>query len=91
MKYNIDENNAIELLEGFYKGTKILYDKVQLLPNEEDDELTLEFNYDIIEYKAEMTDKEPEVILDQIVGDLLQQLIYEGLEKQSIVYHGGTE
>lgn len=91
MQYEVNEEKQVIIMDGFYKGTVIAYDRVELVPSKDEEYLTLEFNYNIIDYKAEMSDSEPLIQLDDVAGDILKELIMEGLEKQSIVYSGGTE
>ena len=76
----------IELTDGPFQGVLYTYGKVQLV--EEQDYLRLKFSYDIIDDNEMEIDKDQ---FHQYIGDILQDLIYEGVARNTIVYTGGVD
>ena len=83
-KYNGKE--AIKLTSEPYSGIIFSYGKVSF--NEVDEQLRLAFEYEIHDNANKGFDKR---IFEQYLGELLEQLIYEGIEKNSLVYTGGVD
>jgi hypothetical protein len=80
---------AIKLTEGAYEGIIYTYGKVNLEPNEENDTLHLKFEYEILENADRgMTDMKP---FENYIGDILEELLHQGVEENNLTYTGGTE
>lgn len=83
---------AIELLEHKFSGIQFKYGKVQFL--EQEDNLTLKFEYDIIENKHNDLNEIPEADKEefkQALGDLLVQMMTDGVKNNDLVYTGGVD
>ena len=79
-------NQLINLTSKEYSGIIYTYGRVRLL--EEEDQLRVQFEYDIHE--------NPVGVLDQSkfrnhIGDILIDLLEENLLKNNVVYTGGTD
>jgi hypothetical protein len=84
-----DGLQAIKLTEGAFEGIIYTYGKVDFDEDEENDMLHLRFEYDIIDYNNKgLTDKAP---FEQYIGDILQELIHEGIERNNLTYTGGVD
>jgi hypothetical protein len=84
-----DGLQAIKLTEGAFEGIIYTYGKVEFDENETTDNIHLRFEYDIIEQNDKsLTDKAP---FEQYIGDILQELIYEGIERNNLTYTGGVD
>jgi hypothetical protein len=80
---------AIKLTEGAYEGIIYTYGKVSFDPNEENDTLHLKFEYEILENADRgMTDMKP---FEKYIGDILEELLHQGVEENNLTYTGGTE
>jgi hypothetical protein len=77
---------AIKLLEHPYEGIIYSYGKVKFV--EEGDNLRIKFEYDIIEDADSIYDTKE---FEQYIGDILQELIHLGIEKNNITYTGGID
>ena len=86
-----DDKWGIEIIEGDYAGVKFLMGKVELKENAEQDNLTLKYNYDIIENPVEFTTQEEVKEFEYFVGNLLSQMLDEGVKKNDLVYTGGVD
>jgi hypothetical protein len=84
---------AIKLLEYPYEGIIYSYGKVELL--EEGDHLRIKFEYDLIDdpYESDNNARPGFVVEDfeKYIGDILQELIHLGIEKNNITYTGGVD
>lgn len=89
-KHEIDHNGrpvyAIELQEPSLYGIMVVFNKVKL--QEEDDSVRLKFDYDIVNDTVKRYSKKE---LETVLGLILQELIIEGLENNTLVYSGGTD
>jgi hypothetical protein len=84
-----DGLQAIKLTEGAFEGIIYTYGKVQFDENETTDNIHLRFEYDIIDDDGkDLTDK---ASFEQYIGDILQELIYEGIERNNLTYTGGVD
>jgi hypothetical protein len=81
-----DGNQLIKLLSNEYSGIIYTYGRVRLL--EEDDQLRVQFEYDVHENPVGVLD--PTKFRNHI-GDILIDLLEENLLKNNIVYTGGTD
>lgn len=82
--YEINDDKTISLTEEPYNGIVFKFGKVKLI--EEEDLLRIQFEYDIIE--GDCTRDE---IFRNYIGDILVELIEQGLLRNDIVYTGGTD
>jgi hypothetical protein len=83
---------ALELLEHKFSGITFKYGKVELL--EAEDNLTLKFDYDIIENKHSDLNEIPEAQekeFKQTLGDLLVQMMHDGVKNNDLIYTGGVD
>jgi hypothetical protein len=79
---------AIRLTDEPYSGIIFQYGKVEFEPDEENDTLRLKFEYDILDQNKKIFD---EKIFEKYIGDLLTQLIMQGVAENSLTYTGGTD
>ena len=79
---------AIRLTDEPYKGIIFQYGKVSFTPDEQNDKLHLKFEYDILDQNNKIFKEE---IFEKYIGDLLQQLIMQGVAENSLTYTGGTD
>jgi nicotinamide mononucleotide (NMN) deamidase PncC len=79
---------AVRLTDEPYKGIIFQYGKVSFTPDEENDKLHLKFEYDILDQNNKIFKEE---IFEKYIGDLLQQLIMQGVAENSLTYTGGTD
>lgn len=79
-------NQLIELTSNQYSGIIYTYGRVRLL--EEDDQLRVQFEYDIHENPVGFVDRDK---FRNHIGDILIDLLEENLLQNNIVYTGGTD
>jgi len=80
---------AIKLTEGAFEGIIYTYGKVSFDPDEKNDSLHLKFEYEILEDGDKgMTDMKP---FEAYIGDILQELLHQGVAENNLTYTGGTE
>jgi hypothetical protein len=79
-------NQLIKLTSKEYSGIIYTYGRVRLV--EEDDQLRIQFEYDIQENPVGVLD--PTEFRNHI-GDILVELLEENLLKNSVVYTGGID
>jgi len=78
---------AIKLTEGAFEGIIYTYGKVSF--DEQDDTLHLKFEYEILDSADKgMTDMKP---FEAYIGDILQELLHQGVAENNLTYTGGTE
>lgn len=82
---NDSNNPKIKFTEGVYSGIVIQLGKVVF--EEIGDDCHMKYDYDVIRYETEY-DKPS---LDRIVGDLLIQMIEQGIKDNDLIYTGGTD
>lgn len=77
---------AIRLLKTEFDSITFKYGEVKFVENEEQENATLSFEYDIIEGQA------PQELakFEKMIGDLLLNIIEQQLLNQEVVYKGGT-
>ena len=84
-----DGYDAIQLVEEPFTGIVVKYGKVSFNADEDNDTLTLNFDYDIIDRaKKEFGNLEP---FEKYLGELLEQLIAEGIQENNLTYTGGID
>lgn len=88
--YSVDKY-GIEVTDGEYQGIKFLLGKVELKENQEQDNCTLKYNYDIIENPVEFQTQEEVNAFERFVGDLLMQMLSDGVKQNDLVYTGGVD
>ena len=94
LKYNKepygDHEYSIELIDHEFSGIKFVLGKVGFV--ESDDNFTLKFHYDIIENNTEYSIRdELKQSFEKSVGDLVMQMIDDGLENENLIYYGGKD
>jgi len=94
LKYNKepygDHEYLLEFIDHKFSGIRFALGKVQLL--EQDDNCTLKYHYDIIENNTELSIKhELKQSFEKCVGDLVVQMIDEGLLNNNLIYCGGVD
>jgi len=94
LKYNKepygDHEYLLEFIDHTFSGIKFILGKVQLL--EQNDNCTLKYHYDIIENNTEMSIKhELKQSFEKNVGDLVVQMIDDGLLNNDLIYYGGKD
>lgn len=81
----ITGHDAIKLTSGPYEGIIFSYGKVSF--DEQGDTCKLNFQYEVHENQIEYDKKEFEFY----IGELLQFIMIDELQKNNITYTGGTE
>ena len=94
LKYNKDSYNdhefILEFVDHEFSGIRFILGKVQF--EEQGDNCTLKYHYDIIENNTEYSIKhETKQSFEKCVGDLVVQLIDEGLLNNNLIYYGGKD
>jgi len=79
--------HLIKFTESPYRDIMFSYGKVNLIENE-DESLTVKYEYDIYEEPKEPYDKAE---LEIYLGDFLTHLIMEQLGSQELIYRNGTD
>lgn len=79
---------ALELTEGEFSGIIFSYGKVSFDENAEQDNLKVNFQYEVHDDKGLAYDK---AAFEKELGDFLMELIVWGTEQNNIVYTGGTD
>ena len=79
-------NQLIKLTSNEYSGIIYTYGRVRLL--EEDDQLRIQFEFDIQENPVGFVDREK---FKNHIGDILVELLEENLLKNNLVYTGGID
>ena len=83
-----DGLQAIKLTEEPYEGIIYSYGKVDFVPDEENEKLTIKFDYEI----HDRNDKDfDEQVFEAYIGYILEGLIIEGVENNSLTYTGGID
>jgi hypothetical protein len=81
--------DAIKLTDGAYEGIIYQYGKVGFEEDEVNDKLRIHFDYEILEYNNKViTDMKP---FEKYIGDILQDLIHEGIANNNLTYTGGID
>jgi hypothetical protein len=75
---------SIELEDHMFSGVKFTIDRIAF----DEDKGTLKYNYDIIENKCTNYDQKQ---FEYIVGDLIMQILEEGIVNNDLVYAGGVD
>lgn len=80
---------AIKLTEEPFSGIMYTYGKVTFDEDEGNNAATLNFEYEVLDWaNKDMTDMSP---FERYIGDILQELIHEGIRENNLTYTGGTE
>ncbi len=81
--------DAIKLTENPFEGIIYTYGKVSFDEDSVNDVIKLKFDYEILDYANKtITNKEP---FENYIGDILQELIHEGIENNNLTYAGGID
>jgi hypothetical protein len=87
MEFNDRPVQAIELYKIPYSGIIVVFNRVELIPRD-DESVTLSFDYDFIRELPGSWKKED---LDQYLGGILEEIIRDKLAKNELVFAGGTD
>ena len=80
---------AVKLLEHPFAGIIYSYGKVEFFPDEKNDKLSIKFEYEILDKAGkEFGSMEP---FEKYIGDILQEIIHEGIQENSLTYTGGVD
>lgn len=79
---------AVRLTDEPYKGIIFQYGKVELKEDEKNDKLHIKFDYDILFDNNKKFKAEP---FEKYIGDLLEQLLVQGVAENSLTYTGGVD
>jgi hypothetical protein len=92
IKYLESKNSgvtAIQLTEEPFSGIIYSYGKVEFNADEENFKLTLKFEYEIHDMAGkDLSNKQP---FEQYIGKILEELLHQGIEENSITYTGGVD
>ena len=80
---NLPKNTCVELLTGKFKGVEFYYDMIKIPEeiNEEADEVTINFNYEVVEYNNwNMEDLRENPEFEIYLGGILNNLLYKAVE-----------
>jgi hypothetical protein len=83
---------SLELLEHKFSGITFKYGKAEFI--EQEDNLTLKFDYDIIDNKHSDINEISEADKEEFktaLGDLLIQMMQEGVKNNDLIYTGGAD
>jgi hypothetical protein len=80
--------DAIKLTSEPYSGIIYTYGKVEFTPDEENSTLKIKFDYEILDYASKQFDLS---IFESYIGEILTDLIHEGIAENSISYTGGVD
>ena len=83
-----DGKEALQLTCEPYSGIIFSYGKVSFTEDEENSVLKMHFEYEIHDRANKVFDVK---IFENYLGDLLQELIHEGIEENSLTYTGGVD
>lgn len=81
--------DAIKLLEEPFSGIIYSYGKVEFEEDEANDRLKIKFEYEILDNADKSFGNMAP--FEQYIGDILQELIHQGIEENSITYTGGID
>lgn len=82
-------NDAIKLTENPFEGIIYTYGKVSFEEDELNSSLKINFEYDVLDYNDKViTDMKP---FEKYIGDILTELIHEGIAKNNLTYTGGID
>jgi hypothetical protein len=82
-------HDAIKLTEYPWEGIIYTYGKIEFEEDETNSTLHLKFDYEILDNNNKgFADKTP---FEQYIGKILEDLIKEGVENNSLTYTGGVD
>lgn len=85
----INGNDAIKLTEYPWEGIIYTYGKIMFEEDEINSVLHLKFDYEILDNNSKgFADK---TLFEQYIGNILQDLIQEGVKNNSLTYTGGVD
>ena len=88
VKSKVDNHDAIRLTAEPYSGIIYSYGVVSFTPDYENETLRLHFEYEIHDNASKEFDK---TIFENYIGDILQDLIHEGIADNILTYTGGVD
>jgi len=81
--------DAIKLTENPFEGIIYTYGRVSFDEDDATGYIKLKFDYEILDYADKViTNKQP---FEKYIGDILQELIHEGIENNNLTYAGGID
>jgi hypothetical protein len=81
--------DALKLTEQPFEGIIYSYGKIDFEEDEANDTVRLKFEYEILDDNGKkFTDKKP---FENYIGKILEELIHEGIEENSLIYTGGVD
>lgn len=80
----VDMVSVILITEGEFKDVEFTFGGVSV--DEEDDQVRLKFDYNLVNDSATIYHKER---LENLIGDILSDIIYDQLDKNEVIYKGG--
>jgi len=83
-----DGSDALKLTSGPYSGIIYRYDKVEFRPKENEDRVILHFEYKVLDNASKGYDVK---LFEKYIGDILIDLIDEGIVNNTITYRGGID
>lgn len=84
----VTEDGGIKIKFTNTEFDDIIFNIGEVTFSEDDDVMTMHFNYNVHEGVVE---PEREAEFKQLIGDFLIQRIQEGVKKNDLIYHGGTD
>lgn len=87
MENKHNDLQAIKLTEEPFSGIMYTYGKVTI--GEDEEIATIHFEYEVLDWAGKsLTDKTP---FEKYIGDILTELLHEGVRDNNLTYTGGTE
>ena len=81
--------DAIKLTKEPWEGIIYTYGKVELDEDEANSTVHLKFDYEVLDWNSKsLTNKQP---FEIFIGQILEELIHEGIEQNSLTYTGGVD
>ena len=87
MENKHNDLQAIKLTEEPFSGIMYTYGKVSF--EEDNHNATIKFDYEVLDYgDNQISDMAP---FEEYIGDILTELIHQGIQDNNLTYTGGTE
>ena len=83
----VDGFKVIKFKEGTFKDVEFTYGSIKFNEDENKENCTLNFDYNVISGKVEESDVE---FFEKTIGDMLIQMLEEQIAREEVVYHGGV-
>lgn len=92
-KLEVDKETSdvyIRIIDGEYEGTSYLYGNVAFDESQDNDQVYLNFNYEIIESDLDKKILEDDIDFKNHIGDILVAIINKNLEENKAIHELGT-